>query len=458
MSNITLKQGVITRNKNAFISKDINKLLADDVDIIPWTQKVHKKGTVVQHHIGQIYKANSDTSGVPGESLHWDRIGSGGFRFVEFRSLKVLKDNDLYVKEDSLYLFTGGKENLLVGRGQKGDRGERGFAGKDGKDGKHGMSIDVVELAGTSLVFIMSDQTGKTIDTKIVDLIDLVDPIAKKFSAVKSSVIKDVQESLHGLMDEFVTQKLLSQLSAPEDIPITSFRGEWNMETAYKRGEAVRYAASLVICTKDTRGIAPDAMFTGEINNAWQQMSIAGGSSEVNTGTTVDPNLQAKLDKLYREPGKIVLPGETTSIPLADGTLVTVANNTGSSITIPGSPTLATLQASGFTPLNASADINSVFRDPSEIIKPKEVVSVKLASGENVMMSNQTAGDITVPASPTLANMKAAGLTVFNINVGISADLPANGDTYLGYVLMNHPTLPSGFYYYSTEANTWIQA
>ena len=66
-----------------------------------WLRKtVYREGTVVQHYIGQVFKALTDTFGEPGVSEDWERVGAGGFRITgAYDAARKYLVGDLYTDE-----------------------------------------------------------------------------------------------------------------------------------------------------------------------------------------------------------------------------------------------------------------------------------------------------------------------------------------------------------------------
>jgi len=115
------------------------------IDAPVWAAGVFREGSVVQHHIGQHYRALRDTVAEPAPADHaevgpdWERIGCAGWRhcgaFVEGRSYS---EGDLYIRDWSTFVLAGGAVRLFGARGKAGPAGERGAAGRDGINGKPG--------------------------------------------------------------------------------------------------------------------------------------------------------------------------------------------------------------------------------------------------------------------------------------------------------------------------------
>ncbi|MCE2725140.1 MAG: collagen-like protein [Betaproteobacteria bacterium] len=66
-----------------------------------WLRKtVYREGTVVQHYVGQVFKALRDSVGEPGVSDDWERVGAGGFRITgAYDAARKYLVGDLYTDE-----------------------------------------------------------------------------------------------------------------------------------------------------------------------------------------------------------------------------------------------------------------------------------------------------------------------------------------------------------------------
>lgn len=112
------------------------------IDAPDWQPGVYRAGTVVQHHVGQYFKALVDTASEPspvdkGEvGPDWERIGKSGIRICPaFQAERSYMDGDMYPKNFGTFFVFRGKHTLISGRGAKGERGERGDRGEKGEAG-----------------------------------------------------------------------------------------------------------------------------------------------------------------------------------------------------------------------------------------------------------------------------------------------------------------------------------
>lgn len=146
------------------------------IDSPAWAAGVHREGVVVQHHIGQFFRALKDTaSEPPGDD--WQRVGSMGFRLmsghVEGRSYR---DGDLFVRDFGLFLWKDSEAHLLAGRGGRGDKGDKGDRGKDAepaKAGRDGAVIEAIELREARMALVQRTPDG--VQEVIADLMPLID-------------------------------------------------------------------------------------------------------------------------------------------------------------------------------------------------------------------------------------------------------------------------------------------
>ncbi len=150
------------------------------VDSPVWVTGVHREGAIVQHHIGQHFKALRDTaSEPPGDD--WQRLGRGGFRVTGgFSEQRTYLDGDLFTRDFGQFLHFNGEAHLLAGRGGKGDAGQRGLQGdpgRDGKDGHDGAVLHHVEVRGSTLMIVQRTPNGSLFDMP-VDLMPFLEATA----------------------------------------------------------------------------------------------------------------------------------------------------------------------------------------------------------------------------------------------------------------------------------------
>lgn len=163
------------------------------IDAAAWKPGIFREGVLVQHHIGQHFRALRDTAGEPpGED--WQRMGSAGFRVTGgFSEAREYLDGDLFVRDFGLFLWHAGEAHLCAGRGGKGDPGQRGAAGMDGKsgrDGRDGAVIEAFEIRGSNLVLVQRKPNGSLHDVA-VDLLPAME-------ALGESVLQIVEQRYGG--------------------------------------------------------------------------------------------------------------------------------------------------------------------------------------------------------------------------------------------------------------------
>lgn len=161
------------------------------IEVRSWEAGIYREGSIVQHHVGQYFKAVRDTSLEPnpidGENEDWERIGTAGFRFAKgFAESRVYKKGDLFVKDFGLFMWNGEKAQLLAGRGPKGERGEKGVDGKDGLM----MSEAYLDVANKGLVLKRSD--GALFPVSLVPLYNEILSEAKTAALVELAQMVEV--------------------------------------------------------------------------------------------------------------------------------------------------------------------------------------------------------------------------------------------------------------------------
>jgi hypothetical protein len=113
------------------------------LDTQNWVRgRTYAAGQLVQHHIGQLFRAGADTHEEPGDSANWERIGTTGMRVADAAAPR--RDGDLYMVGHSLMLWRDGVAVCVLEGvpGQRGASGSPGEPGADGMDGKAGIGLD----------------------------------------------------------------------------------------------------------------------------------------------------------------------------------------------------------------------------------------------------------------------------------------------------------------------------
>lgn len=160
------------------------------LDTPVWQAGIHREGALVQHHVGQHYVAVKDTAAEPGESTDWQRVGTAGFRFAKAYSPdREYQDGDIYAKDFSTYVHTGGRAVLLAARGAKGDRGEKG---QDGKPGTHIKAV-LPDAKNKGLVLELSD--GSLHPVSFAPLFDEMTALAKTAALVEVASLLEARNA-----------------------------------------------------------------------------------------------------------------------------------------------------------------------------------------------------------------------------------------------------------------------
>lgn len=307
------------------------------IDAPKWAAGVYRSGVVVQHHLGQYFRALKDTAGEP-PGDDWERVGSTGFRLTGgFSETRQYLDGDLFVREFGLFLWHGGEAHLWAGRGGKGDtgpRGERGMPGSNGRDGRDGTDIEAMEMRGGMLAVVTRDAAGVLRD-HAVDLVPLMQSCLE--------VARDLGEQAKGDVPELVRRALGDELLSspdPEAIPVRFHRGRWAADASYGRGDVVVYAGMTYIASGPSRAVVPSgSMLPTQNNNAEQQwrsfvprnvrggVPPGGGSGGGIGEAPIDGRQYARKDAAWSE--------VAVTPPAADGWVITNPNANSIIATLP---------------------------------------------------------------------------------------------------------------------------
>jgi hypothetical protein len=134
------------------------------IDAKQWTPGIYRERSVVMHDLGRYARAIRDTTGEPGRSPDWERVGSAGSRFTGVKSETFdYQDGDLYIDKGTTFIWTNGKGHMFA---------QRGKDGRDGKDGQNGASPVGAVLSGTKLVFAFDN--GETLDVDLAPMVKLL--------------------------------------------------------------------------------------------------------------------------------------------------------------------------------------------------------------------------------------------------------------------------------------------
>lgn len=205
---------------------------------------IYVPNEIVQHHFGRMYRAVSRTTGEPGESADWVRIGQCGIRNTGgFKKDHEYEIGDIYVKDFSTYLWDGKKANLIAARQ------------------KETPAIDVArELL----------EMPRLLDSVIKGLVDPLTEAAEiTIKEMVASAVADAQKSpfykgddgnwyivnaTEGTAEPLFTKTLLQLISDDEVTdkkpPIRRFAGAWDWNEAYRVGDVVQYGNQLWVCWK----------------------------------------------------------------------------------------------------------------------------------------------------------------------------------------------------------------
>jgi hypothetical protein len=247
------------------------------IDSKTWTPGVYRDGAVVQHHIGQYFKALKDTAEEPGDSADWERVGNAGFRFAKAFSPEIVyKDGDLFIKDYGLFGVFNGESRLLAGRGAKGDKGEKGLPGGNGRDGKDGSEVIAFESKGLSAALVTRSSSGELVTHSIdfsQDFNDQVEGLRKEFSELSYDEVTGVIE-----------KSLLEHEADDTAAPLRFYRGNWSIDNGYQPGDVVSFGGKLYAAIAASQSEQPEGgSLTNPLSGSqyWTKMhiSVGGGSS-----------------------------------------------------------------------------------------------------------------------------------------------------------------------------------
>ena len=93
---------------------EVAELVRENVKESAWTPGIYREGKFVSHYTGRTYQALQDTTDEPGDSPHWKRIGSHGFRDVGgFSEDRAFEPGDFYHKDGATFFFDGVNHRLF---------------------------------------------------------------------------------------------------------------------------------------------------------------------------------------------------------------------------------------------------------------------------------------------------------------------------------------------------------
>ena len=263
---------VSVQNKTAELEDAIQ--IVNTAKIIPYEPKtLYKTGQFVSHN-GRYYSTMRDTDSEPGVSDAYNLV----LRGFEFK--KAWNPETTYEALDVVISATGSAWvankyspigepgstpdwNLLAKRGERGAKGDVGPKGDKGESGNDGVGIVHVEYDYEKEVVIFVKSNGHT------EQIDF--PIL--------SLVKEL------VNNEWITRHDNFEL------PISDFKGSWNTDKQYSRGDVIVYGGAAYIAKKDTtKGISPFETYNEEAihksNNEWQLFLITGSGGGGSQGVT----------------------------------------------------------------------------------------------------------------------------------------------------------------------------
>lgn len=251
------------------------------IDVKSWEPGVYREGAIVQHNIGQYFKALKDTAQNPNDAQDWERVGTAGFRFAKaFAADAVYKDGDLFVKDFGLFGQFNGEAKLLAGRGPKGDKGEKGLSGINGKDGKDGADIVAFESKGLSIVLLTKHADGE-LKSHAVDFTDVInqqmDELRKEFGELSYDEVANV-----------VNESINNHDSDDTAIPMKFYRNRWEIENTYNPGDVVTFGTKLFVSKLSNSGQVPQGgSLTDPLAGSkyWAEIQVGGGSGAAQPGS-----------------------------------------------------------------------------------------------------------------------------------------------------------------------------
>lgn len=232
-----------------------------------WTKGIYREGQIVQHFIGQQFKALKDTDKEPSHE-DWERIGVNGFRWTGIKSDKTkYEDGDLFIDSGTTFLMVGGKAKMFA------QRGKNAVDGKHGKDGKNGREFVHVKWHNDGISFVYDDGTIVEAD------VEGLNEIQKRMSFIEGAFTDN--ENI--------------------DAPIRRYAGLYKTNTSYSSGDTVTNQKSLWLCIEtDGNSISLDPDKWVKICGAMGGVSKSGGGGggDSYTKAEIDAQQKAQDDKI----------------------------------------------------------------------------------------------------------------------------------------------------------------
>ena len=177
-----------------------------------WSKGIYRKDQIVQHFIGQQFRALKDTDKEPSNGEDWERIGSNGFRWTGVKSDKAkYEDGDLFIDSGTTFLVVDGKAKMFAQRGRDGKDGVNAKDGKDAREFVH------VKWHSKGISFVYDD--GEIIEADVDGL-------------------NEIQKRLTFIEELFENNETI-------DAPIKRYAGVYRLKDSYAVGDTVTDAKSL---------------------------------------------------------------------------------------------------------------------------------------------------------------------------------------------------------------------
>ena len=208
-----------------------------------WEPAIYRADEIVQHNIGQCFKALVDTNTEPGMSDDWERVGTNGLRWTGLKQADFnYVDGDMFIDGGSLFLHMDGKTKMLVQRGKNGRDGRDGADGKDGVDQAQIVAgvLDVIDKA-----LILAKDDGTTTEVEVRGL-------------------EGMQKALLWIEQQWAIE---------EDIGISfrQYKGIYKRGESYSKGDCVNFNKGLYIANEnDSNSVILDA-------DKWIKIAGSGG-------------------------------------------------------------------------------------------------------------------------------------------------------------------------------------
>ena len=269
-----------------------------------WDEGIYREGTLVQHNMGQAFKALRDTSAEPGSSDDWERMGSAGFRWTGVKNADfAYQDGDLYIDGGTTFMWFNGKGHMFA---QRGKNGKDGIDGKDGTDGRD--AAKVLEIRWDNKGIAFASDNGDLIEADVPGL-------------------EAMQKRLSWLEEQFFQEENI-------DAPIKAYLGSWKVGESYALGDTVTSGKGFYLCIEadgNSDSLDPDK---------WIKLAgAAGGGGGGGGGATtqiimdrVKLNYVAKADLVASSGGAV----NQGAVPKLDSN----GKLDGSMLSIPGGMTL----------------------------------------------------------------------------------------------------------------------